>query len=88
MAATLTAPMKRTPRHTGELCGRRPASCGATASLLAAVLNGLELEWSPQQISHRLRVDHPEDTGMRVSHETIYLSLFVQARSPLSPRLT
>ncbi len=56
--------------------------------LLAAVRHGLELEWSPQQISHRLRVDHPDDEGMRVSHETIYLSLFVPARSPLSPRLT
>lgn len=56
--------------------------------LLAAVLRGLELEWSPEQISHRLRVDHPHDPAMRVSHETIYLSLFVPARSPLSPRLT
>ena len=46
---------------------------------------GLEQEWSPEQISQRLRVEHPNDSAMRVSHETIYLSLFVPARSPLSP---
>ncbi len=64
----------------GKLCG--------DARLLAAVLQGLELEWSPQQISHRLRVENPDDPVLRVSHETIYLSLFVPAHSPLSPRLT
>jgi len=52
------------------------------------VLHGLELEWSPQQISHRLRKENPDDPALRVSDETIYLSLFVPARSPLSARLT
>jgi IS30 family transposase len=44
--------------------------------------------WSPQQISHRLRLDFPDDPTMRVSHETIYTSLFVQSKSVLRPELT
>src|SRR4051794_40150372 len=38
----------------------------------------LALSWSPRQISRRLHADFPDDTAMRVSHETIYTSLFVQ----------
>jgi transposase, IS30 family len=48
----------------------------------------LELRWSPQQIAARLHIDHPEDPEMRVSHETIYQSLFVQARGALRRELT
>ncbi len=50
----------------------KPGKLAGDARLLAAVQHGLELEWSPQQISHRLRLDHPNDPSMRVSHETIY----------------
>ncbi|MEH0975305.1 IS30 family transposase [Micromonospora sp. CPCC 205546] len=39
--------------------------------------------WSPQQISHRLRLDFPDDDGMRISHEAIYQSLFIQGRGAL-----
>jgi IS30 family transposase len=55
--------------------------------LLAAVEAGLEQGWSPQQISARLRVEFPEDREMRISHETIYLSLYVQARGELRRQL-
>jgi IS30 family transposase len=41
---------------------------------------GLVKHWSPEQISARLIVDFPDDAEMRVSHETIYQSLFVQAK--------
>ena len=44
--------------------------------------------WSPEQISHRLRVDFPDDESMRVSHETIYQSLYVQGRGALRRELT
>ena len=44
--------------------------------------------WSPEQISHRLKVDFPEDRQMRVSPETIYQSLYVQGRGALKRELT
>ena len=48
----------------------------------------LQQRWSPQQISARLRTDFPDDLHMRVSHETIYQSLFVQGRGALRSELT
>jgi IS30 family transposase len=47
----------------------------------------LEALWSPQQISGWLAEQHPDDPGMRVSHETIYQSLFVQSRGALRKEL-
>ena len=44
--------------------------------------------WSPQQIAARLVCDYPDDLEMRVSHETIYRSLFGQARGALRKELT
>lgn len=55
--------------------------------LLRAVEAGLEQCWSPQQISARLRGDHPDDDEMRISHETIYQSLYVQSRGELRRHL-
>jgi len=48
----------------------------------------LRQRWSPQQISARLRTDFPDDPNMRISHETIYQSLFVQGRGALRSELT
>lgn len=39
--------------------------------------------WSPEQISHRLKVDFPDDESMRISHEAIYQSLFIEGRGAL-----
>ena len=44
--------------------------------------------WSPEQIAHRLVLDFPDDEGMRISHETIYRSLYVQGRGELRRELT
>jgi IS30 family transposase len=44
--------------------------------------------WSPQQISQRLRLDFPGDETMRISHEAIYQSLYVQGRGALRRELT
>jgi IS30 family transposase len=52
-----------------------------------AVNSGLANEWSPEQISARLEVDHPDDPELRVSHETIYQSLFLQAKGELRTEL-
>ena len=43
--------------------------------------------WSPEQISHRLRVDFPDDGSMRISHEAIYQALYVQGRGALKREL-
>ena len=56
--------------------------------LRTQVASMLDAQWSPQHISARLTVDYPDDPEMRVSHETIYRSLFVQARGALRKELT
>lgn len=43
--------------------------------------------WSPEQISRRLRVDYPDDEQMRISHEAIYQSLFIEGRGALRREL-
>ena len=44
--------------------------------------------WSPEQIARRLPLDFPEDRSMRISHEAIYQSLYVQGRGALRQELT
>jgi len=68
---------------------RRPkaAKLNRCPRLRAEVERLLAERWSPEQIAHRLVHDHPEDQEMRVSHETIYRSLFVQARGTLRKEL-
>ena len=43
--------------------------------------------WSPEQISHRLLIDFPEDESMRISHEAIYQSLYIEGRGALKREL-
>lgn len=59
----------------------------ASGRLLEEVASRLEQLWSPQEIAARLRLDHVDDPEMRVSHETIYQSLFVQGRGELRREL-
>ena len=59
----------------------------AGGPLLVEVSQRLTQLWSPQEIAGRLRLDFPDDPGMRVSHETIYQSLFVQGRGELRREL-
>ena len=68
---------------------RRPkiTKLAANPVLCARVVGDLELLWSPQQIARRLRKEFGDDATMRVSHETIYKTLYVQGRGELRREL-
>ncbi len=66
----------------------KPAKLAVHPELCALVESKLELRWSPQQISGWLSETFPDRPEMQVSHETIYLSLFVQSRGALRKELT
>jgi IS30 family transposase len=72
-----------------EAAARRPkaAKLAVNHRLRGIVEAMLEDRCSPQQIARRLRVDHPDDPEMWVSHETIYQSLFIQGRGALRKEL-
>lgn len=68
---------------------RRPKRCLLSTHLRLRdqVAQGLAMLWSPQQISRALVLKYPHDESMRVSHETIYRTLFIQARGALKKEL-
>ncbi len=65
----------------------KPCKLSGSAFLRRAVSAKLRSDWSPQQISGWLKRTYPEDEHRNVSHETIYRSLFVQARGVLKKEL-
>ncbi|NNE84194.1 MAG: IS30 family transposase [Alphaproteobacteria bacterium] len=68
---------------------RRPKQCklATSAWLRQVVARQLRLNWSPEQIAGWLKRAHPRQEANQVSHETIYRSLFVQARGVLKKEL-
>jgi IS30 family transposase len=68
---------------------RRPKRCklAGNGRLRLVVARKLGLEWSPQQIASWLKQSYPKDEAYRVSHETIYKSLYIQARGVLKKEL-
>jgi IS30 family transposase len=68
---------------------RRPKRCklATNAWLRRAVAKKLRSNWAPEQVAGWLKRSHPDDESYRVSHETIYRSLFVQARGVLNKEL-
>jgi len=67
----------------------RPKSCllARNRKLRDIVASKLILDWSPEQIAGWLKSRYPNNESMRVSHETIYRSLFMQARGVLKKEL-
>ncbi len=67
----------------------RPKTCKLAANYALAhiVAEKLQLEWSPDQIAGWLKYTYPDDEHYQVSHETIYKTLFIQARGALKKEL-
>jgi IS30 family transposase len=65
----------------------RPCLLALHRKLRTMVASKLILDWSPEQISGWLKKRYPNNESMRVSHETIYRSLFIQARGVLKKEL-
>jgi len=67
----------------------RPKRCllAGNSDLRDVVASKLMLDWSPEQIAGWLKAQYPNNESMRVSHETIYRSLFIQARGVLKKEL-
>jgi len=68
---------------------RRPKRCRLATHrrLRQVVLQKLGADWSPQQIAQWLVTTYPDDPTMRVSHETLYRTLYIQARGALKKEL-
>jgi len=71
------------------LSALRPKRCllAVNRKLRNIVASKLILDWSPEQVSGWLKTQYPDHESMRVSHETIYRSLFIQARGALKKEL-
>ena len=69
--------------------GRRPkiGKLAANRALARLVAGKLQLQWSPEQVAGWLKRTYPDDPSLQVSHETIYRSLFIQARGALKKEL-
>ncbi len=67
----------------------RPKTCKLKQNreLARIVAKKLQLQWAPQQIAGWLKYTYPDDENYQVSHETIYRSLFIQARGALKKEL-
>jgi IS30 family transposase len=65
----------------------KPCRLATHAALREIVAGKLVQDWSPQQISGWLKMEYPNDPSLRLSHETIYRSLFIQARGALKQEL-
>jgi len=67
----------------------RPKVCKLVENRAVAqiVADKLQLQWSPEQIAGWLKRSYPDDTSYQVSHETIYRTLFIQARGALKKEL-
>ena len=75
--------------YEASLSALRPKPCrlALNGRLRQVVASKLALEWSPEQVSGWLKIRYPDDQSMQISHETLYNSLFIQARGVLKKEL-
>ena len=64
----------------------KPSRLETNFALRQAVLQRLELDWSPEQIAASLRLDFPDEEAMRISHEAIYRTIYIGPRKALGLR--
>jgi IS30 family transposase len=75
-------------RQAGERVRRpKPTKLASNPRLCRRVIQDLERLWSPEQIDGRLRFEFPDQPEMRVSHETIYKSVYIEGRGELRREL-
>jgi len=67
--------------------GRHPGKLDMNCRLREYVYEKLGLEWSPEEIANRIKLDYPQDNTMRISHETIYQHLYCLPRGELKKEL-
>lgn len=67
---------------------RKPHLLVSNLALRRTVVEKLVADWSPEQVSGWLRITHPDNPELQVSHETIYRSLYVQSKGVLKQELT
>lgn len=67
------------PLARDRCCRPRHLKRQNNSRLVAYVESRLRLEWSPEEIAHRIRIDYPDDVQMRISHETIYRWVYLDA---------
>lgn len=77
------SPSRAQLRAESEAKRPKPTKLSLCPQLAAEVQARLDRHDSPEQIAHRLVIDFPDDGQMRISHETIYISLYVQGRGEL-----
>ncbi len=66
---------------------RRPKKLDTNQRLKSYVYEKLKIEWSPQEIANRIKLEYPQDRHMRISHETIYKHIYCLPRGELKKEL-
>lgn len=65
----------------------RPQKLDTNERLREYIYEKLKSEWSPEEIASRIKLEYPQDTTMRISHETIYQHLYVLPKRELKKEL-
>lgn len=86
-ASGLYLPYQAQERAESRRARPKPRKLDTNQPLWHYVQEGLTKRWSPEQISHSLRQDYPDEPSMRVCHETIYQSIYVQGKGALKREL-